>query len=175
MTHPQWITLREYFRNCYEVLQRTGDVPYRLTAKGAWACSRVDVLYSFFRQLNLTRYRCFVDLGSGDGAVTCLAGLFTRAVGIEIDARLCARAKQAARELGLDSRVDFIRSDFSTQKIQQADCLYVYPDKPIYGIEALLDDWQGDLLVYGPHFPPARMQPVRRLRGENEQLVVYRN
>lgn len=175
MITPGWTALRHYFNNRYAIMERAGQVPYRLTAKGAWAYSGIDALHDFFLQLDLHRYRCLVDLGSGDGIVVCLAGLFTRAVGIEIDSTLCSLAGQAARDLGLSGRVDFIRSNFTGQKICSADCLYVYPDKPIYGIESLLGGWQGDLLVYGPHFAPARMKAVHRLQAGTERMVVYRH
>jgi len=105
--------------------------------------------------------------------VACLAGLFTRSVGIEVDERLCCESLRAARCLGLEERVQFICADYLTQNFRQADCLYIYPDKPFYALEAMLDGWEGTLLAYGPHFPPQALVPMQRLQSGAERLVLY--
>lgn len=146
---------------------------YRLTPLGAWASSRAPHVFAFFRKIHLERRGLFLDLGSGDGLVTCIAGLFTRAVGVEIDRDLCNTARRAAQELGLLEKVDFVCGDYLSMPIRKADCLYVYPDKPMARIEEALEGWRGTLLVYGPHFPPQAFQPVRRLRCARERLTLY--
>ncbi len=103
----------------------------------------------------------------------CIAGLFTRAIGIESDLHLVSEAGRAAEDLKLQGRVGFICADFSTQSIQQADCLYIYPDKPLDGLERVLESWGGTLLVYGPHFPPKLFVRVKKLRLGMETLSVY--
>jgi hypothetical protein len=147
---------------------------YKLTSSGAWAMSRPAHLFFFFRKINLSTFRLFVDLGSGDGIAACVAGLFTRAIGIESDPDLASAAAGAARDLKIEGRVGFIRADFFTQRIWAADCLYIYPDKPIHALEDLLDGWGGTLLVYGPHFPPRRLQTAAKLKCGKETLAVYR-
>lgn len=149
--------------------------PYRFTALGAWARSRAPHVFSFFRRVGLARYQMLLDLGSGDGLVACIAGLFTRAAGIEIDPELCRLARRAARDLGVSGRVEFICGDYLELPIQRADCLYLYPDKPMRDLEAQLAGWRGDLLVYGPHFPPRSMQPILKLACGRERLILYRN
>ena len=116
-----------------------------------------------------------MDLGSGDGVACCTAGLFTRSVGIESDPFLVARASRAARDLNLEDRVRFIRADFLTQGIREADCLYIYPDRPVYVLEDVLADWAGTLLIYGPHFPPKRFRLREKLRCGRETMSVYSN
>ncbi|OIP90028.1 MAG: hypothetical protein AUK55_13575 [Syntrophobacteraceae bacterium CG2_30_61_12] len=175
MIHSDFSTVCKYFEARYGAMAGSGAVPYRQTERGAWAFSRLREVHYFFRTLKLERYRSLIDLGSGDGIVVCVAALFTRAIGIEINGELCRLAARAARDLGLERRARFIRSDYTTQRIQAADCLYLYPDKPIHAMEALLESWSGDLLVYGPHFPAARMKAVRRLESGPERLVIYRN
>lgn len=175
MIHHDFSSICSYFEARYGTMAGSGALPYRQTERGAWAFSRLNEVRFFFQTIRLERYRSLIDLGSGDGIVVCVAALFTRAIGIEIDGELCQLAAQAARDLGLERRARFIRSDYATQRIQAADCLYLYPDKPIYAIEALLEGWSGDLLVYGPHFPAARMKAVRRLESGPERLVIYRN
>lgn len=164
-----------HYRRYYSRPEYEEAGPYRLTALGAWATSRAPHVFYFFRKVGLSQYRLFLDLGSGDGIVTCIAGLFTRAVGIEIDPDLCQTARKSACLLGLGERAQFVRADFLTQHIRNADCLYLYPDKPFYALEELLAGWQGTLMVYGSHIPPKRMTPVQQLRRGREQFVLYRN
>ncbi len=69
--------------------------------------------------------------------------------------------------------MDFVCADFFSQRIQRADCLYIYPDKPVYRLEEMLKDWDGSLLVYGPHFPPNILKLKEKLRCGRETLSVY--
>lgn len=161
--------IRHYRRHQDEADEACG---YRFTPLGAWASSRAPHVFAFFRKVRLERYRLFLDLGSGDGLVTCIAGLFTRAVGIEIDRDLCRTAREAARHLLLE-KVDFVCGDYLSMRIARADCLYVYPDKPLGRIEEQLSGWGGTLLVYGPHFPLKHFPPVQHLRCARERMTVY--
>jgi hypothetical protein len=163
-----------YFRRLQDWDGDNGEaMPYRLTASGAWAAARPGHLFNFFKRVDLSRFRLFIDLGSGDGVASCTAGLFTRSIGIESDPLLVSRAARAARDLKLQGRVGFICADFLTQRIQKADCLYIYPDKPIYALEKSLEVWDGTLLIYGPHFPPRRLSLEQKLRCGRETMSVY--
>lgn len=164
-----------YYGSLRREIEQSGGLPYRLTALGAWAASRPSHVRFFFREVGLNRYRHFVDLGSGDGIVTCIAALFTRATGIEIDRELCSVAGRAAQDLNIEKRADFICGDYLTQNLHKADCLYIYPDKPVYELEKALDGWAGTLLIYGPHFSPVNLKMVQRLDCGKESLTVYRN
>jgi len=164
-----------YYRALHDTWDDEAGGPYRLTSLGAWAASRAPHVYHFFRKIRLERFPLFLDLGSGDGLVTCVAGLFTRAVGIEVDPALCRTSLQAARALGLTDRVGFACADYRCRQIRRADVLYIYPDNPILPFLELLGDWNGTLLVYGPHFPPEGFQVVEDLRCAGERLRVYRN
>jgi hypothetical protein len=92
---------------------------------------------------------------------------------MESDPVLVLRAARAARDLKLESRVSFICANFLTQRIQQADCLYIYPDKPVHAMEDTLEGWDGTLLIYGPHFPPKRFCLREKLRCGMETMSVY--
>lgn len=165
--------IARYYRSFYGDLRKDDALPYRLTALGAWATSRAPHVYAFFRTTGLARYRLFIDLGSGDGIVTCIAGLFTRAAGIEVDADLCLTARKAARHTGMSARVEFVCANYLDLRIARADCLYLYPDKPLTKLEGVLEDWSGHLLINGPHIPPRAFVPVRELRCGRETLTVY--
>jgi hypothetical protein len=164
-----------YFQRLHACPEEHGEtLPYRLTPSGAWAAARPEHLFNFFERVGLSAFRLFIDLGSGDGVACCAAGLFTRSIGIESDSFLVSRAARTVRDLGLKERVGFICADFLTQRIQEADCLYIYPDKPIAALEKALEGWSGTLLVYGPHFPPGRLLLVEKLRCGMETMSVYR-
>jgi len=170
----RFAALESHYQGQYGRLEESGQGCYRLTPLGAWAASIPGHVYRFFRELHLEQQRLFIDLGSGDGLVACIAGLFTRAVGIEIDRQLCCRASRAIRELDLQARVAVICGDYRSHQVRRADCLYLYPDKPVADLEALLAGWQGTLLVAGPHFPLQCFAPVKRLTIGRDQLVAYR-
>jgi len=164
-----------YYRKFYEELERSGDAPYRMTKLGAWAASRAPHVFYFFKSVNLSGYSLFIDLGSGDGIVSCIAGLFTQSVGIEIDPDLCNTARHAAQSLRLNVRVNFVCGDYLGQRFDQADCLYLYPDKPLHRLAEKLTTWRGTVFVYGPHLPPEALRPSRALRCGKEQMVLYRS
>jgi hypothetical protein len=164
-----------YFRALHRVSSDSGAGTYRMTALGAWATSRSPHVYSLFKRIDLGRHELFVDLGSGDGLVTCIAGLFTRSVGIEIDFELCQVAQRAVGELKLEERVSFVCGNYLQLPIWRASCLYLYPDKPMQELERVLNNWNGTLLVYGPHLPPRNLLPVSMLQCGRETLVLYQN
>lgn len=169
----QFRTIARHFKGLYRDMELRGELPYRLTSLGAWAASRPHHLFYFFSKLELGRYRLFLDLGSGDGVAACVAGLFTRAVGIEVDPGLCRSASEASHVLGLAGKVDFVCGDYRSLLIRRADCLYVYPEKPIDSVLTILTDWQGILLVYGNHFPPAGFSPACFIRCGRERITAY--
>jgi hypothetical protein len=166
--------LANHYQQLYQKLEAADCAPYRPTRLGTWATSEAAHVFAFFEDIDLARYQLFLDLGSGDGVVTCIAGLFTCALGIEIDADLCRTARQAVRHLGLEQQVAVVCGDYRTQRIWRADCLYIYPDKPMLEMEILPESWPGDLIVSGPHFPPERFIPTLQLRIARDQLVLYR-
>jgi hypothetical protein len=164
-----------HYQDRYRQLQQRGEAPYRNTRLGAWAASIGANTFEFFSRIQLDNARLCIDLGSGDGIVVCIAGLFTRAVGIEIDPAFCSLARQAVQRLDLNGRVSILCADYRTQRIRAADCLYLYPDKPVAETAALLVGWQGRLVIAGAHFPPDHFVPVQRLDLNRDRLVVYRH
>lgn len=165
----------QYYCKLYNEFKQSGLEPYRMTNLGAWATSRAPHVLYFFRNIDLSKYNLFLDLGSGDGIVSCIAGLFTQSMGIEVDLKLCLMAEDAARNLRLDDRVGFVCGNYLDQNLEKADCLYLYPDKPFDLLAEKLVNWRGTLLVYGPHLPPKAIRPSQTLRCGKEQMVVYRN
>lgn len=149
-------------------------MPYALTSGGAWAASRPVHVFRFFELVGLESYRRVFDLGSGDGIVTHVASLFTSATGIEIDEALCGSARRISKRLNLPHPVRFLCEDFTKSDLSSADCLYIYPDKPVQVLERRLGDWQGTVLIYGPHFKPLTLTPIKEFKCGRERLMLYR-
>lgn len=68
-----------------------------------------------------------LDLGSGDGRIAIAAGRRgARALGVDIDSRLVARAYFRAREAELTPRVGFRRENLFETRLRDADVLTLY-------------------------------------------------
>lgn len=161
-----------HFCQLYREYEKKGGA-YKLTPLGAWATARPQALLELFQEVKLQRHSRFADLGCGDGVAVCCAALFCRAVGIEADLALCIEAQENARALGLMHRTAFVCADYRHVRLGSFDVLYIYPDKPLAGLERKLTGWSGTLLVYGPHFSPKNWKPSQVFRWEKETLSLY--
>jgi hypothetical protein len=147
---------------------------YKMTPLGMWACSDAREVHDLFTQLGLENYRHLADLGSGDGRAVLLASLFTQATGIEADGELVEAARGMAQALGL-ARAQFIQGDCREADLAPYDLLFLYPDKPLDWLEKRLPlDWQGRLLVYGPHFQPSGLIHLRTLYAGRTMCGLWR-
>ena len=68
------------------------------------------------------------DLGSGDGRIPIMAAqeFGCRAVGIELDEKLCRHSGQKAREYGLEGRVLFRQEDIFKADMRDATVVVLY-------------------------------------------------
>jgi len=67
------------------------------------------------------------DLGCGDGRVVIEAALRgAKAVCVEINKELIARAEERARKLGVIDRIEFINDDFFNVSLSDATVIYMY-------------------------------------------------
>lgn len=68
------------------------------------------------------------DLGAGDGRVVIAAAakFGARGVGVEIDARLVARARESAARAGVADRVRFLQQDLFATDLAQATVIALY-------------------------------------------------
>lgn len=157
-----------------ERFQRGLDQPYKMTPLGMWACSDPGELLDLFQQVDLGSFGHLADLGSGDGRAVLLASLFTRATGIEADPWLLATSRCLARELGL-TRASFLEGDCRQADLTPYDLLFIYPDKPLAWLEALLPaQWPGRLLVYGAGFRPQGLIHLRTLHAGRTLCTLWR-
>ena len=86
----------------------------------------------FFELAPVSSSDVVYDLGSGDGRLlfAALENGAGRGVGIDIDAKKVAEAKELAREKGLESKVTFIEGDFLDQDLSDATVIlcYLFPE-----------------------------------------------
>ncbi len=68
------------------------------------------------------------DLGSGDGRIPIMAAqeFGARAVGIELNAKLCAESTRNAAELGLEETVRFRKENFFAADLREATVVTLY-------------------------------------------------
>ncbi|MFH0809989.1 MAG: class I SAM-dependent methyltransferase [Pseudomonadota bacterium] len=163
----------EGFRKILDAYAERRREPGRPTSRGMWVSSTAAEVFELLAVLDAERCRRFVDLGSGDGLVTCIASLFCPATGIEADAALVAEAGALRDRLGL--KAEFICGDFLREDLSRYDLLYIYPDKPLSPVleEVLAEGGAGRLVVYGCHFPPGRLSRVKTVQLATCQAAVY--
>ncbi|MCB2225072.1 MAG: methyltransferase domain-containing protein [Desulfarculaceae bacterium] len=150
------------------------ETSYKVTPAGMWACSQTDEVYQLLSELDLTPYKHFADLGSGDGRAVLVASLFMPATGIEADPELTEAARAMAAKLGFD-QAEFICADCRSADLSAYDLLFVYPDKPLNWLEKLLPpDWEGSLLVYGPYFQPEGLSHQKTLYAGKTMCTLWR-
>lgn len=101
------------------ISQRSG-IPFLATIRKS--------LPEIFSNLNLVKGSKFLELGCGDGIVTCTAvkdyGLIGK--GVDINFILIIFAKLKAIKMGISDRTEFIRQDICTTDFAWADVIYLY-------------------------------------------------
>ncbi|RLE39291.1 hypothetical protein DRJ17_01060 [Candidatus Woesearchaeota archaeon] len=145
----------DYFEKTDKTLLMQGKHLIGETEAGFFGISVLSDLLDVFKNINLSRFESFADLGSGDGRVVILASVFTKAVGFELDNKLINLAKKNKK--ALRSKAKFIRTDFTKIDLSVFDVLFINPDKPFYrGLEnKLLQEFKGVLIVANPVFLPS--------------------
>ena len=90
--------------------------------------TRHAVADAMLQLAGVTRDDVVYDLGSGDGRIVIIAAqkYGARGVGVEIDPALVTRARQNAREAGVDDRVTFLEADLFTADISKASVVTLY-------------------------------------------------
>lgn len=112
----------------------------------------------------VTRDDVVYDLGSGDGRIVIIAAqkYGARGVGVEIDPKLVALARQNARDAEVADRVSFVEGDLFTTDISPASVVTLYlsgsinrrlepklkrelrPNARIVSHQFLIGDWPPD-------------------------------
>jgi predicted O-methyltransferase YrrM len=128
--------LKQKYQEFYDSFYKKGKVPMGDTEKGIWGTTDAQDIYDFFVKIKLSKYKNFIDLGSGDGKVVLIASLFgVSATGIEFDRDLIRTAIKTKNKLKLQAK--FIKGDFLDYDLSKYDFVFINPDK---GFEQGLED-----------------------------------
>lgn len=165
--------IKEEYDNFYKSLLKQGKMPVRDTEVGIWGISVADNVYNLFKKIKLSKYKNFLDLGSGDGKVVLIASLFTKATGIEFDKELVDKSLEIRNKLKL--KADFIQDDFLKHDWSKYDIIFINPDKGFHkGTEdKLLKELKGKLFVYNFVFEPRFLKKGKKYWFEQTPVTVY--
>lgn len=144
--------INKEYHSYYRSLAKKGSMPLRETEVGYWGISVADEVYELFKKINLSKYKNFLDLGSGDGRIVMIASLFTKSAGIEFDKELHNAAVRIAQKLNI--KAELFNQDFFRLDLSKYDIIFFFPDKSLpYKLDKkFAKELKGKLIVYGPHF-----------------------
>lgn len=160
MEDALFIQVKMGYDDFYRSLLKKGKLPMRSTEKGFWNASITDEVFDAFKKIKLSKFKNFLDIGSGDGKVVLIASLFCKnAEGVEIDELLHHKALEIQSKLKI-SNAAFHNKDFFEHDFSKYDVLFTAPDAPFErGLEnKLLKEMNGKLIHYGHHFHPAHLK-----------------
>lgn len=143
--------------------EKLDDKPYFDTEKGIWGPSQIDICHDLFKKINLEKYKHLVDLGSGDGRVVAVAGLFTKATGIEYDPKLHQIALEMKEHLNNSNNLNFLQADFNDINFSKYDCIFAFYDQ-FFSVKLELkikQEFTGDLFMYQGVFKPQTLKFVK--------------
>jgi len=153
--------IRKEYDDFYRSLLKKGKLPMRDTEVGFWGTAAIGDVYELFKKIDLSRFKRFIDLGSGDGKVVMIASLFTSAAGVEFDRELHKKAVEIRDKLGV--KAELICGDFLRMDISKYDIVFINPDRAFHrGVEQKLrKELKGKLIVYNLVYQPAGMKKGR--------------
>ena len=148
--------IKEVFDKYDRSFLEKGSLPLHPTDAGFWGSSNIDIIYDFFFEIGLEKYKNFLDLGSGDGRVVLVASVFTKATGFELDKELFDKGVEVRDKLGL--KANFFKKDYLSDSVDFGDYnfIFTYPDKrfsPEFE-KKLKKELKGKLYVYNSIYFP---------------------
>lgn len=169
----KFLEIKKEYKNFETSLLKRGKLPMWDTGIGYYSSAELKEVFELFQKINLSRYKNFLDLGSGDGRVVLTASLFTNATGIEIDPGLFSKSLQMKEKLKLPA--SFINKNYFDYHIGKHDLVFLHPDQPLHrGIEKkLINELKGHLVVYGHHFHPTLLIKQKAFNINNNYIALY--
>ncbi len=170
--------IKKLYQEFYDELHSKGEKSIRSTTKGIWGHFPCEIYYNFFKKFELQRHKNFLDLGSGDGKVTIIASLFTKASGIEFDKELYKKSIEIKKKLNIDSsKCNFINGDFLNADISNFDIIFINPDKGFHEKieEKLLKEMKDTLVVINDIFLPRFLTQKKRFWIRQIPFTTYTN
>lgn len=154
-----------------ETLRQLRDVTF--FAPTPWAIAR-----SMLDLAEPQRSDVVYDLGSGDGRIPIMAAqeFGCRAVGIELDEKLCRHSEQKAIEYGLSERVAFRREDFFQAAIRDATVVTMYLLSQVNGHlgPRLASQLSPGARVVSLDYPVPGWLPALEIAAKSEGNVDYK-
>ncbi len=170
--------------NCTPAQFPSGDAPQ--WKAGAAPLRKADVRYvpsphsvvgAMLRLAGVSRNDVLYDLGSGDGRIPIAAAreFGARAVGIDIDPKLVARARQNAREAGVSGLVTFRNEDIFEADFREASVvtLFLYPDVNLKLRPKLLAELRPGTRVVSHWHDMGDWKPDRMIEVEGRPLYLW--
>lgn len=184
--NPDGITMKQHFDNIKQqydafenFLLKNGQVLSKDTELGHWGVSYLPAVFKLFEEIDLKKHHAFVDLGSGDGRVALVAGLFShKSHGIEHDDWLLGCSNTIKGKIPQVQHVTFAKEDFMDHDLSKYDVLFHSPDKPYYRgtlNQKLLRELQGTLIVHGWEFHPSGLIMDSEHIIDGEMFRLYSN
>ncbi len=151
------------------------------TTEGYFAGARIDDIHAIFEELNLGKYKNFIDLGSGDGRVVMMASVYTQATGVETDTDLHNVALKMQQQLKNKNKslkkTTFLNANFMQDiHFGDFDVLFINPDQRFYELEKKLrKEMKKDavLIVYNAVFKPLNMNLQRKIGESVSAGFIY--
>ncbi len=139
--------------------------------------TRHAVADAMLRLAGVTKDDVVYDLGSGDGRIVILAAqkYGSRGVGIELDPKLVAIARQIAREGGVADRVTFIEGDLFAADISKATVVTLYLSNSVNArLEPKLRaELKPGTRVVSEQFQIGKWAPDRRMLADEVELFLW--
>jgi SAM-dependent methyltransferase len=136
-----------------------------------FAPTRYSVADAMLRLAGITADDVVYDLGSGDGRIVILAAekYGARGVGIEIDPRLIAVARQVVRDGVVGDRVSFIEADLFRADISKATIvtLYLSPSVNRRLEPKLRRELRPGTRIVSHQFPIGSWRPDKSMRADD--------
>jgi SAM-dependent methyltransferase len=117
------------------------------------------------------------DLGSGDGRIPIAAArdFGARAVGIDIDPELVARARENARKAGVADKVSFRNEDLFEADFSSATVvtLFLYPDVNLKLRPKLLQSLRPGTRVVSHYHDMGEWRPQKEIRVSGRRIYLW--
>ena len=152
-----------------------GKRTFRKTSAGIFVPSCIEMGHSFFAKFGLSRYKKFLDIGSGDGRIVRTASLFTDSTGIEADKTMFDESERIGPIPGCKP-FRFIHGDYMDPFFffHEFDFIYWFPDKDGEEVEEkLLWQMTGVLAIKSRIYVPKKLKKIEE--DEENNFYIYSN
>lgn len=166
--------IKKHYRDYERDLISGGKFAAGETSHGYYAVSVLDDVEQALTSLNLPKEHSFIDIGSGDGRIACLASqFFDNATGVEGDASLSDFAIKTKKKLNLP--VSFATENFMGTDLRDYDVIFINPDKSFdKELERKLKtEFKGTLMVYSFKYFPKK-EHEKEIQFAGYRLRTYR-